>query len=239
MSARQVFTAMLLCMALLIGPGQAMGASNLSGSWTVNKIGSFKVPQEWQAVELSEVVELMQNDMEMMKVGQAALAITPEKTNPLTTLKATHMSIYHLTMHDSQAYHTASLVFFKDQQSIGDSELRFFGTPITPEERERVETMIKKVSDMAVQKIGEVQSNRIGFTKLEMAPLEFIEIGGKQGYSEGVRIIATIYGITCPLYAHGYVFDAKGSLATAVLVTSDAERTFWDPIIRKVVKSYH
>jgi hypothetical protein len=99
--------------------------------------------------------------------------------------------------------------------------------------------MIKDFSDMAVKELGAVKQNGISLTMLELTPVEYFKIGGKQAYGEGIRFVPTVYGITVPLYAKGYVFNAQGSLAFAVLVTSDAERTFWDPVIRKVVRSYH
>ena len=240
MSVRRYLTAGLLVIVLLTGTVQTFAASGRNIPWTVEKVGTFDVPQELQVVELSEVLGMMNKDLATMKAGRAALTNPAVNLSQLVALKKQlNMNLYHLTINNGKAYYTASLFLYRDQKPMDDSERQFFGAKATPEQREQIEKLLSDTKDMASEAVNEVKMNNSGIAMLELAPVEYFMLDGKQAYGEGVRIVGSVYGVSLPMYAKSYVFDAQGNLAVAVLLSSDAERSFWEPVMRRIVRSYH
>jgi hypothetical protein len=74
---------------------------------------------------------------------------------------------------------------------------------------------------------------------LELAPVEYLQINDKQAYGEAARVTATFYDLTFPYYIKGYVFNNNNSLATALLLTSDSERFYWESFFRNMIRTLH
>jgi hypothetical protein len=210
--------------------------------WKVDKIGTFNVPEAWESADIWEVGKLL-NTLSGTK-GDLKNEIIPAnipgvKTNPFVQLEEGNIRMFYVTMNSGKAYHTAAVIFYKDDQPLGTIEKEYFGNKVSKEQRAEIESTIKMFYDGFSQALPNDSQTQLGIRLMELTPVDYPKIGGKQGYAEGIRLVGNFYGIILPFYAKGYVFDNDGYLTAAVLVTSDSERSYWDPLFRKVIRTLH
>jgi hypothetical protein len=210
--------------------------------WKVDKVGTFDVPAAWETADIWEVGKLL-NTLSGAK-GDLKNEIIPAnipgvKTNPFVQLEEGNVRLFYVTMNDGKAYHTAALIFYKDDQPMGANEQKYFGNKVSKEQRKEIESTIKLLHDGFAPALPNDSETNLGIRLLELTPVDYLKIGEKQGYAEGIRLVGNFHGIILPFYAKGYVFDTHGYLTAAVLVTSDSERGYWDPLFRKVIRSLH
>jgi len=214
-----------------MGTAQVLAAGGERVPWPVENVGTFYVPAEWKA----EKVDFNKTMMDGPKPEDVLKAVPVGA--PREKLSSLNFQVYQVTLNDGAAYHLAWVIFCSDTNKMTPEEREIFLQDITEEQKVRIRRLVSDLNrDSTLKSFTDPKSN-ITFRLLELTPVEFVKMNRKQAFAAGGRMLITVDKLVFPLYSKGYVFDTRGRMACAFLVTLDGERAFWDPVLRRVMLS--
>jgi len=224
-----------LCVLLLTGFRDVSAApAGERIPWKVEGIGTFYVPDGGQAT----VIEMPQEVRDAQKQMQATMPdLAKGEVNPVAKLNDATVHAYQLTMNDGNTYHLGWLVFVRDNKKMVEEEKKIFDREISSEQRAEIIALVQKMNAQAGQWTYEDPKTKAFFRLIEIVPVDFLKVNKKQAFGGGGRFLIGAQGFQFPLYVKGYMFNAKGHTAGAMLITFDGERNFWDPVVREVIVS--
>lgn len=237
MSRKRVLLWILVCLILAAGAPAVSAAASERVPWKVEHIGTFYVPGDWQAVQIDLKKELT-NGQKPEDVLKVATVDPPNgMAKPADKFDSLDVQVYQVTLNDGEAYHLAWLMFLRSTKKMTREEKRFFSEEMIEEDKVKLKRFVSGINSNTQQIAFDDPQRKAGFTLIEMAPVEFLKMNKKPAFAGGGRMLISSDGMIFPLYGKGYVFDAKGYSAAALLVTLDGERIFWEPVLRSVMAS--
>ncbi|HBS60074.1 MAG TPA: hypothetical protein DEA44_12490 [Firmicutes bacterium] len=216
---------------LWLGTVQVLAAGGERVPWPVENVGTFYVPAEWQA----EKIDFNKPVMEGPKAEDVLKAVPVGA--PRDKLESLNFQAYQVTLNDGAAYHLAWLIFCADTKKMTAGEREIFLQDITEEQKTRVRRLVADLNRNSTLQSFTDPKSKTTFRLLEVTPVEFVKMNKKQAFAVGGRVLITADKLAFPLYGKGYVFDTRGRMAGAFLVTLDGERAFWEPVLRRVMLS--
>lgn len=249
---KRIAILVLVHILLLTGTSTVFAVDGERVSWKVEDIGTFLVPAEWQAAKLNLNRQLLDGKKPEDILKSAVEGDTPstpegkppavegepkDVMKPAGILSSHNIQAYQITLNDGTAYHIAWLLFINDTKKMTREEKEFFAQDITEEQKTKIKGFMRNINRGPIPLSYEDPQTKIGFKLVEMVPVEFLKINKRQAFAGGGRVMVTSDGLAFPLYGKGYVFNAKGCIAMALLVTFDGERIFWDPVLSNVMSS--
>lgn len=223
-------------MVFFTGTPAVFAASAERVPWLVEGIGTFYVPGEWQAakLDLKKTVVDGKNTEDILKT--AALDTPNGQMNPADKLNSLDMQAYQVTFNDGSAYHLAWMLFFKDTKQMTDDEREMFAREITEEKKQEVRRLMADLNNNIAKSFVDPKS-KLGFQLIELGAVEFPEVNRDQAFAGGARCLITSDNLVFPMCGKAYIFNAGGYMAVTMLVALDAERSFWEPVMRSVMFS--
>lgn len=224
----------LLCILVTGGTSTGFASTGERIPWQVKDLGTFYVPVGWQATQISLNKEFLAGQTTEEVLKTATVDMPNGRMNPVDLLGSLDINVYQVTLKDDDAYHLAWLVFCKDTKKMTSEEREYFSQQLTEGRKAAINNFVSRIDSGATQQFFNGDS---GFELLEMLPVEYLRINKKQAFACGGRVLITANELRFPCYGKGYIFDAKGYMALALLITPDGERIFWDPVLRRVMNS--
>ncbi|SMC35043.1 hypothetical protein [Sporomusa malonica] len=236
MNRNWFLTMFLACLILFTGISSTHASDQVD--WQVQKIGAFAVPEGWQTADLVQVLAtIMKEANATAKTPATPLPVPP--VDPFALLKNINYQMYQVTMNDGKAYRTAFMAFYRDDKPLSLEGKLYFSKKLSNEQKQKMETKIdSSVQLMKKQLDLSYKQTNVGVTFLDVSRPDYLQINNKQAYGLSARSVVSMYGITIPYYLKGYAFDADGFLSAAFLLTTDSERSYWDPLVRKIIQSF-
>ncbi|WP_425060180.1 hypothetical protein SCACP_08490 [Sporomusa carbonis] len=226
----------LSCLLLLTGSISAHAANPVN--WQIEKIGAFSVPEGWQTADMLQVLSTIMKEANA-KVKKPATPLPVPPADPFALLKNANFQMYQVTMNDGKAYRTAVMAFYRDDKPMNMRDKMYFSKKLSDEERQELETRINSFSQEIKKQLAvSHQQNNAGVTFLEFTRPDYLKVNDRQAYGLGARFVVSMYGLTLPYYVKWYAFDANGFMSAAFLLTTDSERSYWDPLVRKIIRSF-
>ena len=214
-----------------LGTTQVLAAVSERVPWPVENVGTFYVPAAWQAEKI-DFNKMMTEGPSPEDILQAVPAVASR--DKLNTL---NFQVYQVTLNDGAAYHLAWLIFSVDTKKMTPEERKIFLQDITEEQKAHIRRLASDLNgDSTLKSFTDPKSNTT-FRLVELSPVEFVKMNKKQAFAAGGRMMITADKLVFPLYGKGYLFDTRGRMACALLVTLDGERTFWEPVLHRVMLS--
>lgn len=236
MSMKRLGMWILAYMLLLAGTSTIFAADEVRIPWQVENVGTFYVPDGWQAAKIDLTKEL--NGKKTADILKEAAADTPNmQVNPSGKLDTLDIQAYQVTLHDGTAHHLAWLLFMKDTKKMTAQQRDFFARDVSEDLKQQARRLVSDINAKTAQYSFEDPKTKVGFKLVEMIPVEFLEMNRRQALASGGRGLITSEDLVFPLFVKGYIFDTKGHFTLAALVTLDGERVFWEPVLRRVMFS--
>lgn len=237
MNRNWFFTMFLACLILFTGSSSTYASSD-QVDWQVEKIGRFAVPAGWQTADLAQVIATIMKETNAAAKTPAAPAPAPPP-DPFALLKNINFQMYQVTMNDGKAYRTAFMAFYQDDKPLSTEGKLYFSQKLSDEQKQKIQTTIDTSVELMKKQLDlSYKQTNVGVTFLDVSRPDYLQINNKQAYGLGARSVISMYGITIPYYLKGYAFDADGFLSVAFLLTTDSERSYWDPLVRNILQSF-
>lgn len=228
----------LTCLLLLTGSVTAHAAKTVN--WHIEKIGLYSIPENWQTTNLLFVFsKIITEAQEKASADKPAPPKPVPPADPLVLLDKLNLQLYQITANDGKTYRTAVLLFYRDDKPMSARDKAYFTREITAAERQNLEATITATASVVTKELAKAyDQTRAGVPFLEVSRPDYLTINDRPAYGLSARLLMSVYGINMPYYAKGYTFNDNGHLATAVLLTTDSERKYWEPQVRKMLRSF-
>ncbi|HWR44502.1 hypothetical protein [Sporomusa sp.] len=236
MNKNWFFIMFLACLMLITGTSSTHASDHID--WQVQKIGTFAVPEGWQTADMVQVLEMIMKEANTT-ANKPATPLPVPPVDPFALLKSINYQMYQVTMNDGKAYHTAFLAFYRDDKPMNTGDKMYFSKKLSGEQQQELETKIDSFSQSLKKQLAlSYKQTNVGVTFLDVSRPDYLQINDRQAYGLGARMVVSMYGITMPYYLKGYAFEADGFMSAAFLLTTDSERSYWDPMVRKIIRSF-
>ncbi len=238
MKKSRLLITILTCLLLLTGSITAHAAK--TAHWHIEKIGLYSIPEDWQTTDLVFAISKMITDArDKTNAAKPAPAKPAAPVDPLVQLNKMNIQLYQITANDGKAYRTAVLLFHRDNKPMSASDKPYFTREMTAAERQQLETTITTATQKATKELfAAYNQSRVGISFFEISAPDYLTINNQPAYGLSARMLMSMYGINMPYYVKGYTFNNNGYMTTAILMTTDSERSYWEPQVRKMIQSF-
>ena len=256
MAMKKILTA-LLCAGLLLLPSLAAGAipDETRATWNVPFLGELKVPEGFAAVEVKDFRQFVdQEKMQSSNRNQAKAgieqlakfppgtpvllqeAIPQSKDSAEERLRQSDFALYHLTLNDGKAIHTAWFLAARDAGNLSEN-VDLFTKALTPEQSQKLDEL-KSWIDANIDKAEyKDPKGKVDLKLIEVLPIQPISAGAGQMWTSGARCLITVDDLPFAFFGKVYLLNLGGHLAGGVLAGFDGERPFWDPVLDESLAS--
>ncbi|QDR82595.1 hypothetical protein [Sporomusa termitida] len=228
----------LTCLLLFTGSTTAHAAKTVS--WQIEKIGLYSIPENWQTTDLLFLfAKVITEAREKARANKPAPAKPGPPADPLVLLNNINMQLYQITANDGKAYRTAVLLFYRDDKPMSARDKAYFTRELSAAERQSLESTITATTRLIAKELAAgYKQSKTGAAFFEVSRPDYLTINDRPAYGLSARVLLSVYGINIPSYVKGYTFNDNGYIATAVLLTTDSERSYWEPQVRKMFRTF-
>lgn len=210
------FLVTMVC--VLVISGSVMAAPT---KWQIPLLGTVSVPAGFNATEISSL-----ND-------KNTIGVNNKLSGAFSNLsKQTQGNFYYLTMDDGNAYHMAILAVMREVVPIASNPSSWYFYP-NDNQRQMLQTEFNKFVEQPEFTVSPEMSIKL----LGLDTFELGKIGGKESISCGARFLLKQDKFFVPVYVNGWMFNAKNHGAAVVLITTDSDRQFWNPVMGNILNS--
>ena len=228
--------------------------------WNIPFVGTMKTPDGFSAVEVKDFRTFIdQEKKDLLKPKKPTPAKTkPSKPDPpfpelpvdlppiLTETVPTDpdaltkrflksdFALYHLSMDDGEAIHTAWFLIARDGDEI-PANADVFKTELAPEQLAKLDDLKKWVDDNIHKAQYTDAKNRVSLKMLQMLPIQAYNRENGKMWTTAGRAMITVEGMPFAFFARIYALNVDNHLTVGVLGGFDGERPFWDSVVRDMM----
>ena len=226
--------------------------------WKIDFIGTMKSPDGFSAVEVKDFRNFIDQEkqgllnpkkgktdksrqdsagkqMPEVPAGTPAIlkeALPKDSEAAKKRFLKSDFAMYHLSMDDGQAIHTAWFLAFRDGEAMPEA-VDVFTKDLTPEQTEKLAEFKKWVDENLHKAQYTDEKNKVSMKLLEVMPLQALPLqDGKKIWTAGGRVVIRAEGMPFAFFARAYAMNIDERLAVGILAGFDGERPFWDPVVR-------
>ncbi len=225
--------------------------------WKIDFIGTMKTPDGFSAVEVKDFRNFIDQEKKNLlnpKKGKTDKAKPDSASKQMPEVPAgtptiltealpkdteaakkrflkSDFAMYHLSMDDGQAIHTAWFLAFRDGEAMPEA-VNVFSRELTPEQTEKLTEFQKWVDENLHKAQYTDEKNKVSMKLLEVMPLQSLPLQGGKIWTAGGRVVITAEGMPFAFFARAYAMSIDHRLAVGILAGFDGERPFWDPVVR-------
>jgi hypothetical protein len=260
MKKRSMVLLLTLALVLTNSPSAWAAFEWPVSEWNIPFIGTMKTPDGFSAVEVKDFrLFIDQEKKDLLKPKKTTPTTTkpskaespfpelPSGLPPILTetvptdpdaltkrfLKS-DFALYHLSMDDGEAIHTAWFLVARDGDEI-PANADVFKTELAPEQLAKLDELKKWVDDNIHKAQYTDAKNRVSLKMLQMLPiLSYNRENGKLWTTAG-RAMITVEGMPFAFFTRVFALSVDNRLTVGVLGGFDGERSFWDPVVRDLL----
>jgi hypothetical protein len=228
--------------------------------WNIPFVGTMKTPDGFSAVEVKDFrlfIEQEKKDLLTPKKPAATKPKTAKPEKPFPELPAdlppiltetvptdpdaltkrflkSDFALYHLSMDDGEAIHSAWFLIARDGDEM-PANIDVFKTELAPEQLAKLDEL-KKWADDNIHKAQYTDAkNKVSLKMLQMLPIQAYNRENGKLWTTAGRAMITVEDMPFAFFARVFALSVNNHLTVGVLGGFDAERPFWDSVVRDLL----
>ena len=230
--------------------------------WKIPFIGRMKTPEGFSAIEVKDFRNYIDQEKQKLTdpkkaktdkskpgVGNKPLPEVPAGTPAILKealpkdseaaakrFQKSDFSMYHLSMDDGEAIHTAWFLVARDGENMPPNA-DVFTADLTPEQAQKLDEA-KKWMDENIHKAQYTdEKTKVSMKLLQMLPVQALQSDKGKIWTTACRAMITVEEMPFAFFARVYAMSIDNKLTVGILAGFDSERPFWDPVVRNMLLS--